>query len=173
MLERAVQELRGEETRPEVAASINLGLDVRIPPDYIAEESQRLRMYKVLGSLRTPEERSRAEQELKDRYGPLPAAVRNLLEYASLKSAAERLRIQSVERKRDALLIQFHSSATVDPERLIEFLRRHPGVQFSPSGSLRVPLQGSASSVLPQALTVFEELQAENKESGVRSQESE
>jgi len=160
MLERAVQELRGEETRPEVAASINLGLDVRIPADYISEESQRLRMYKVLGSLRTPEERSRVEQELKDRYGPLPAPVRNLLEYATLKSAAESMRIQSVERKRDALLIQFHSSAAVDPDRLLEFLRRHPGVQFSPSGSLRVPLQGNASSVLPQALTVFQELQA-------------
>ena len=160
MLERAVQELRGEETRPEVAASINLGLDVRIPADYISEESQRLRMYKVLGSLHTPEERSRVEQELKDRYGPLPAPVRNLLEYATLKSAAESMRIQSVERKRDALLIQFHSSAAVDPDRLLEFLRRHPGVQFSPSGSLRVPLQGNASSVLPQALTVFQELQA-------------
>ena len=48
----------------------------------------------------------------------------------------------------------------MDPDLLIEFLRRHPGVQFSPSGSLRVPLQGNASAALPQALTVLQELQA-------------
>ena len=115
-------------------------------------------MYKVLGSLRTPEELSRAEQELQDRYGPLPTPVRNLLEYATLKSAAEGLRIQSVERKRDALLLQFHSSAAVDPGRLLEFLRQHPGVQFSPSGSLRVPLQGNVGAVLPQVQAVFARL---------------
>jgi len=160
MLERAVQELRGEQTRPEIAATINLGLDVRIPADYISEESQRLRMYKVLGSLHTPEERSRAQQELQDRYGPLPAPVRNLLEYATLKSAAESLRIQSVERKRDALLLRFHPDAAVDPGRLLEFLRRHPGVQFSPSGSLRVPLHGAPREALPKALAVLQELQA-------------
>ena len=159
MLERAVQEQRGDETQPEFAASINLGLDVRIPPDYIPKESQRLRMYKILGSLGTPEERSRAEQELEDRYGPLPRPVRNLLDYATLKSAAEQLRIESVERKRDVLLIQFHTTAAVEPDRLLEFLRQHPGVQFSPSGSLRVPLQGNSNSVLPEAQRVLARLQ--------------
>ncbi|OFV96247.1 MAG: transcription-repair coupling factor [Acidobacteria bacterium RIFCSPLOWO2_02_FULL_61_28] len=159
MLERAVQELRGEETRPELAPTIQLGLDIRIPPSYIPEEHQRLRMYKVIGSLRAPEERTRAEQELEDRYGPLPPPVRNLLDYATLKSAAERMRIQSVERRNETLYIQFHPSAAVDTDRLMDFLGRHPGVQFSPSGSLRVPLRGTARGVLPQARAVLEQLQ--------------
>ncbi|MBF8305794.1 MAG: transcription-repair coupling factor, partial [Acidobacteria bacterium] len=158
MLERAVQELRGEETRPEVAASINLGLDIRIPPGYIPEESQRLRMYKVIGSVRTPEERARAEQDLKDRYGPLPPPVRNLLEYAALKAAAERLGIQSVERRKETLLIQFHPSGGMDPGRFVEFLSRSPGVQFSASGSLRVPLRRVPRELLPEVLGVLEQL---------------
>jgi len=159
MLERAVQELRGEETRPELAPTIQLGLDIRIPASYIPEEHQRLRMYKVIGSLRAPEERTRAEQELEDRYGPLPPPVRNLLDYATLKSAAERMRIQSVERRNETLYIQFHPSAAVDTDRLMDFLGRHPGVQFSPSGSLRVPLRGTARGVLPQVQAVLEQLQ--------------
>ena len=158
MLERAVQQLRGEETRPEVAASIQLGLDIRIPPSYIPEESQRLRMYKVIGSIRTPEERARAEQELEDRYGPLPTPIRNLLEYAALKAAAEQMRIQSVERKNEKLLIQFHPSGGVDPDRLLEFLSGHPKAQFTPAGVLRVPLRGNAHELLPQVQAVLQQL---------------
>ena len=159
MLERAVQELRGEETRPEVAASINLGLDIRIPSSYIPEEHQRLRMYKVIGSIRTPEERASREQELADRYGPLPPPVQNLLEYATLKSAAERLRIQAIERKHETLHFQFHPSAAVDSARLMEFIGRHPGVQFTPAGALRVPLRGNSQDLLSQVQAALHELQ--------------
>jgi transcription-repair coupling factor (superfamily II helicase) len=121
-------------------------------------------MYKVIGSLRTPEERSRVEQELEDRYGPLPQPVRNLLEYATLKSAAENLGIQSLERKGESLVIQFHPGAAVEPDRLMEFLEQRPGMQFSPSGSLKVPLSGNAKSVLPQVQEVLRELHSEKRE---------
>ena len=33
-----MQEIKGEEVLPEVHASLNLGLDIRIPLDYIADE---------------------------------------------------------------------------------------------------------------------------------------
>jgi transcription-repair coupling factor (superfamily II helicase) len=160
MLERAMQELRGEETRPEVAASINLGLDIRIPPGYIPEESQRLRMYKVIGSVRTPEERARAEQDLQDRYGPLPPPVCNLLEYAALKAAAERLGIQSVERRKETLLIQFHPSASMDPDQLLGFLSGHPKAQFTSAGMLRVPVRANSRELLPQVQAVLDQLEA-------------
>ena len=46
MLERTVRELKGE-VQPETAETqLNLGLNIRIPSDYIPEENQRLRMYK-------------------------------------------------------------------------------------------------------------------------------
>src|SRR5438093_7771739 len=46
MLELAVRELKGEAAPQEVDTQLNLGLNIRIPADYIAEENQRLRMYK-------------------------------------------------------------------------------------------------------------------------------
>ena len=46
MLEDTVRELRGEEVAPEIHSSLNLGLDLRIPSSYIADENQRLRAYK-------------------------------------------------------------------------------------------------------------------------------
>jgi len=43
MLERTIAELRGDEIADEVSVSINLGVDVAIPKEYIAEAGQRLR----------------------------------------------------------------------------------------------------------------------------------
>src|SRR5207248_9411843 len=46
MLERTVREIKGEQAPEEVETQLNLGLNIRIPAEYISEENQRLRMYK-------------------------------------------------------------------------------------------------------------------------------
>ena len=55
MLEDTVRELRGEEVAPELHSAINLGLDLRIPPGYIADENQRLRAYKRIAQAASAE----------------------------------------------------------------------------------------------------------------------
>jgi transcription-repair coupling factor (superfamily II helicase) len=161
MLEGAVRELRGEAARPEFTATINLGLDIRIPASYIQEEHQRLRMYKNLGGIRSAEERDNVEQELHDRYGPVPGAVRNLLDYAALKLLAERLWVRSIERKKEAIEIQFHAESKVDPAQLTEFIAAQPGAQFTPAGVLRLPLRGHRGDLLPWLQQHLERLMAE------------
>jgi transcription-repair coupling factor (superfamily II helicase) len=142
LLERTVRELKGEEAPLETEASINLGMDIRIPPHYIPDEAQRLRMYKRLGRLGGPDERGQVERELVDRYGPPPPAVLNLIEYGSLKAEAGRLRIHSIERKRDFVSVKFDESAAVDPVHLMQFVASRPGAQFTPAGVLRFPVTG-------------------------------
>ncbi|MBI1954837.1 MAG: transcription-repair coupling factor [Acidobacteria bacterium] len=158
MLEQTIHQLRGEETRPEVSTAIQLGLDIRIPPSYIPEQHQRLRLYKTVGNLRTAEEKARLEQELKDRYGALPPPVQNLLEYAMLKSAAEPLWVQSIERKDGTIHIQFHPNTPVESSRLMQFIAEHPGVQFTPGGLLRIPWRGPAQEMISQVREVLQRL---------------
>src|SRR5205807_9940501 len=98
MLERAVSKLKGEAAAPELRTTLSLELDVRIPQDYIPSENLRLRTYKRISSIKTDEEKADVAKELEDRFGPLPASVENLLDYAVLKSMCERLRVSSVER---------------------------------------------------------------------------
>ena len=43
MLERAVREMKGEAAPDEAETQLNLGLNIRIPAEYIPEENQRLR----------------------------------------------------------------------------------------------------------------------------------
>jgi transcription-repair coupling factor (superfamily II helicase) len=141
MLERAVREMRGEVPEEEVETQLNLGLNIRIPADYIAEENQRLRMYKRVAGVETETKLRDVRLELTDRYGEPPQAVRNLLDYAELKLLSTRVGVNAIERKRDLVSIKFRQNATVDPERLAGFVASQRGAQFTPDGTLRFTLK--------------------------------
>ena len=160
MLEETVEELRGAPGKVEVRTSINLGLDIKIPDAYIPDENQRLRMYKRISSAATPDDRKELEAELADRFGPIPAAVGNLLDYAMLKSAAERLLVQTVERKGEEVWIKFHPDAPVDPHRLAQFVRRRREASFRPDRVLRFRERHPDGNLLAQVQTVLQELHA-------------
>ena len=73
MMERAVAERKGEAVTPERRATLNLGQEIRIPPEYIESENLRLRIYKRIASVTSEAER----EEVAPRTGrPLrPAAA--------------------------------------------------------------------------------------------------
>jgi transcription-repair coupling factor (superfamily II helicase) len=160
LLEETVQELKGEEVPLEIHATLNIGLDIRIPPDYIPEEVQRLRAYKRIADLRTEEEAKKIHEEFIDRYGTLPPEVDNLIRFALLKSLAETLGAESIDRRQGFANIKFHQQAKIDPMRLMEVVRRTPGAQFTPAGVLKIPVDGTQPEALISRLrTQLEELQ--------------
>jgi transcription-repair coupling factor (superfamily II helicase) len=148
LLEETVQELKGEEVPLEVHASLNLGLDIRIPPNYIPEDAQRLRAYKRIADLQTEEQAQRVLEEFSDRYGAAPAEVRDLMRFSVLKSFAERLGVESIDRRQNFANVKFHMQSRVDPMRLMDLVRRTEGSQFTPAGVLKLPVRQHASAAL-------------------------
>jgi transcription-repair coupling factor (superfamily II helicase) len=97
--------------------------------------------------------------ELQDRYGPPPAAVRNLLDYASLKLVCLRVGVIAIDRKRDSVTFKFRQNASVDPEQLAHFVAGQRGAQFTPDGLLKFVLKATlAEEVLRALRTVLEQL---------------
>ncbi len=140
MLERTTQELRGEVAEEEVNTQLNLGVDTRIPDDYVSDMSQRLRTYKRIASTVSDEELHRIRDEVADRYGRLPAAVENLFRYARTRREAERAGIVSIDRAGDSLTIKLGEKARVAPESLVKFLAENRVATFSPTGVLKVKM---------------------------------
>ena len=136
LLDETVRGLQGEDVGPRGHTSLKLQLDIHIPPAYIADEVQRLQAYKRLAEIRNEEERSAAAAELKDRYGPVPLAVMNLMGYSILKSNAEEVGVESIERRGQRLSMRFREDSKVKPERLMEFVSSTRSVTFSPNGEL-------------------------------------
>jgi transcription-repair coupling factor (superfamily II helicase) len=103
MLEEAVGKLKGEgrEERPQV--TVNLGISLRIDESYIAEENQRLRMYKRIAGAETDAQLTDVRAELEDRYGKPPESVLHLLAVGEIRLTCERMGVAQIERKRVAV----------------------------------------------------------------------
>ncbi len=160
MLERAVANKKGEAPASELRATLNLGLDIRIPPEYIPSENLRLRTYKRIAGISGEEEREAVRRELEDRFGPPPAAVSNLLAYAVLKSVCERLQISSVERRGPEVAIKFHPTTPVSPERLVSLVRKRKGMKLDPSGVVSVTFERGIADVADAIRMVLLPLEA-------------
>jgi transcription-repair coupling factor (superfamily II helicase) len=162
MLDRAVRELKGEAAAEEAETQLNLGLNIRIPAEYIREENQRLRMYKRVAGIGAESQLSDVAAELQDRYGEPPAAVRNLLDYAALKLLAVRVGVTGIERKRELVTIKFRPNAVIDPGKLAKFVSSQRGTQFTPDGMLKFSLKAAAAGeVLAHLRNVLEQLAEE------------
>jgi transcription-repair coupling factor (superfamily II helicase) len=145
MLEAAVKELKGEGGEEHATTQLNLGIALRIDESYVAEENQRLRLYKKIAGAVEPAAVSEIRAELEDRYGPPPDATVYLLEAALLRLECERIGVAQIDRKRGELQIRFTENAAVNPEQLMRLVARNAkrGAQFTPQGMLKYPLQAT------------------------------
>ena len=97
MLAKAVRDLKGTTARkddltPTISESsvlIDLPLPAYLPTDWIPEISLRLQIYRRIGGLNTVEEVNAMRDELRDRFGQLPAAVDGLLYQMHVKLLAQ------------------------------------------------------------------------------------
>jgi len=163
MLERTVAELRGEQVEDETSVTINLGVDVAIPENYISDMGQRLRAYKRVSSARDEEALSAIRAETEDRYGRIPESVEALFDYARLRQAAELVGVISIDRTREGIAVKLAEKARVGPEKLMELLRLREGTNFTPNGVLRLELSAEEKDeVLAVARRVLLQIRAEN-----------
>ena len=163
MLERTVAELRGETIEDETSVSINLGVDVAIPEDYIQDMGQRLRTYKRVSSARDEETLRSIVAETQDRYGRLPQSVARLFDYARLRRLAEEMGVISIDKTPSGIAIKLTETARVAPEKLMALLGKRAGVSFTPTGVLRVDLsEEEREHVLETARAVLLDIRAGN-----------
>jgi transcription-repair coupling factor (superfamily II helicase) len=128
-------------------------------------------MYKRVAGVETESQLSDVGAELEDRYGEPPAAVRNLLDYASLKLLAVRVGVNAIERKRDLVTIKFRQNAGIDPGKLARFVSSQRGAQFTPDGMLKFSLKATAAEeVLDHLETLLEKLAGEVPETAATSE---
>ena len=105
MLNEAVKSAKGETVEESFDTSIDIELDAYIPNGYIANEYQKLDIYKRIAAIENEEEKDEMLDELIDRFGEPPRSVQNLLTVAQIKADAHRVYL--VEIKENAAGITF------------------------------------------------------------------
>ncbi len=143
LLERTVQELKGESVGDERRATVNLGIELRVDEHYVTDTNQRLALYRRVASAESDDELEALLEELSDRYGPVPRRVVRLVEFGRIRVLADRLGVESIDREKHLLVMKFREDARVDPQRLVALVQARPEVTLTPPGVLRVDLDAA------------------------------
>ncbi|TDM07227.1 transcription-repair coupling factor [Macrococcus lamae] len=123
MLQQAVNEKRGIETRQEVPdIEIDVQVDAYIPAEYIREEQAKIEFYKKLRLVESEQGLIDVQDELTDRYGDYPVEVERLLKIVKIRINALVFGIVNVKEtpKDIEILVSEVSTARVDGERLFK-----------------------------------------------------
>lgn len=131
MLDRAVKAIRAGKT-PNIDAPFNNGVEISlnlpalIPDDYIHDVQQRLVMYKRIANTQSDAELKELQVELIDRFGLLPAPLKNLIRQTKLRQRAEQLGVARIEAGDSKGRVLFNSTTQVDPLTLVTLIQKSP-----------------------------------------------
>ena len=131
MLRQAVEAARSGEAAAEAeiewTPQLNLGLEVRIPEEYVADLTVRLSLYRRIANMDIGTEADGLVAELVDRFGPLPDSVRNLIAVIELKQLSKRANIERIDAGPKGLSLAFRDNAFSRPEQLVAWIASKAG----------------------------------------------
>jgi transcription-repair coupling factor (superfamily II helicase) len=87
----------------------------------------------------------RVIEEARDRYGPPPATIENLAEYAYIRLLADRIGVESIDRDGQLVVLKFRPEAKLDPAWLFALVQERKDLQLTPPATLRLDLRIAGS----------------------------
>ncbi|HEY3298327.1 MAG TPA: transcription-repair coupling factor [Armatimonadota bacterium] len=132
LLSEAISELKGEEPEQFELPPVDLPMDAFIPTNYIPTESLRLTFYKKMTAVREASDVEKLEEEIRERFGKLPRAVKNSLEILRIRLKIAGTGIAAVATDRRQVMIKFATGYKLAPDVAIRLKRKYVGNQFQP-----------------------------------------
>jgi len=128
IIEEAIKELREElnlAPQPKVEDDVQVAIESRVemtgeaflPPDYVEAASDRVDIYKRLIEAKAMPAIDDLEREVLDRFGPLPEAARNLLDYVRIKMLAHLSKVEEIGCKDGKINGKFFAAAVPKGEQ--------------------------------------------------------
>jgi transcription-repair coupling factor (superfamily II helicase) len=143
MLNEAVKALKaGRE--PDMSAplssttEINLHVPALLPADFCGDVHERLSIYKRLANCEEQGRIDDMQEELIDRFGKLPDAVKALIETHRLRIAAKAVGIVKIDAHADAASLQFMEKPPIDPIRIITLIQKNRQIKLAGQDKLRI-----------------------------------
>ncbi|MEN3001133.1 MAG: transcription-repair coupling factor [Armatimonadota bacterium] len=164
MLRDAIRHLRQGETHwsldaplEEELPPVQLPIDAYIPADYIPDVAQRLGYYKRIAGSRTREELKDLVRELRDRYGPLPVPLKNLLRIMEVRILAHALGAACLSSEDHRIVVKFKPEHRLKARWQLALQRQFPSLRTQPD-ELSLPLGKQPLEALLNVLTALKAL---------------
>lgn len=98
---------QGKEEEFAADCTIESDLELRLPPSYVPQESERISLYQQLDNMERPEQTDLFVEHLKDRFGALPKVTEELIKVVPLRLLARRLGIERLILKGGEMYLYF------------------------------------------------------------------
>jgi transcription-repair coupling factor (superfamily II helicase) len=97
LLEKTIKNIKGDSAgRRHANTEVSVDGAALIPDEYVADEAQKLNLYRRLAGVATLDSVDSLRRELRDRYGPIPVEVETLLDTASLRLLGTELGVERI-----------------------------------------------------------------------------
>lgn len=181
ILHESVKELKTEEFADEFAdvtdatlpdgeyvtdVTIDSDLELRLPPEYVPQENERISLYRQLDNMERPEQVEQFRAELRDRFGQIPQVSEELIKVVPLRFAAKKLGIERVVLKNGqmrAYLVSAENKAYYQSRafgRVLEWVQSNPkGTHFKTVGDRNLIVIDNVATV-SAALAIAETMTA-------------
>ena len=108
LLKECVNDIKNIKEENNSDVQINIKLAILIPEHYISDLSLRLSIYRKLGEINNEDNIRLFEDEMINRFGPIPVEFKNLIDLMSLKSEASKARVVRIDVDQEKVLIYFN-----------------------------------------------------------------
>jgi transcription-repair coupling factor (superfamily II helicase) len=111
--------------------SVDLPISAFLPAGYVADMSERLALYQRISRATAPTDVAAMQDELRDRYGPLPPAAEHLLYVTLVRILASRAGIERIATDEQFIHAYLRRGTTPAQQEAVRSLRL-PGVIVGP-----------------------------------------
>lgn len=148
MLEEEVTRLRGGKVETEIEPELNLGFQALIPEEYVADGKERLHYYKALSSCRDEMEIVEIVDDMRDRFGSLPEALKTFVAVLMIKIDARRLGVVRLDLFEGRALLHWDETRhNLDLVQLMHWVGEQSAcAKILPPAKLELRMEGCGST---------------------------
>jgi len=125
LLNEAVNVAKGVEEHEDFETTVDVDVDAYIPSKYIANEEQKLAIYRKIAAIENEEEYDDMLDELIDRFGEPQRAVTNLLKIALLKAKAHKVYVSELSGDYTRVKLEMYPAARINTARIADFMAEY------------------------------------------------
>jgi transcription-repair coupling factor (superfamily II helicase) len=145
---------------------VDTDMELLFPDDYIRNVTERVRLYRELDSIETEEKLKEFEQQLNDRFGPLPQPTIELMNVVRMRWLAKRLGFEKIILKNGKILIWFVANQ-MSPyyqsdvfEKVIRFVQKNPNLFQMKEAKDKLTMSAEQISSISEAMNILTKIGA-------------
>lgn len=110
MLEESIKTVKGENLQIKDQTTIELSVDAYIPSNYIADNNQKIDMYRKIAAISSRDDFDEIYDELTDRFGNVPTTVLNVMNVSYLKTISTELNFIKIIDREKSVVFKFEQT---------------------------------------------------------------